>query len=49
MAFSCFGAPPKVKLAAAAVACLGAVAAEVGELYRGPAKCVLVNDQGELE
>jgi hypothetical protein len=49
MALSCFGAPPKVKLAGAAVACLGAVAAQVAHLYRGPAKCVLVNDQGELE
>lgn len=48
MAFSCF-APPKSKLSDGAHACLTAVVERVGELFRGPAKCLLINDAGELE
>jgi hypothetical protein len=49
MAFSCFAPQAKSTLSDGAHACLTAVVERVGELYRGPARCLLINDAGELE
>lgn len=43
----CFG-PPRTKLPDAAGAHLERIVGIVGESYRGPAKCLLISDIGEV-
>ena len=44
----CFG-PPRTKLPDAASAHLERIVGIVGESYRGPAKCLLISDIGEVQ
>ena len=45
---SCFG-PPRTRLPDAVSADLERIVERVAEFYRGPTKCLLISDQGELQ